>query len=214
MNDNMNILQEIILPIVPFLGIILFLVILLYLLKSGYTDAVYCLLLVMVGGAICLAMVTQSNEVNTKFGNFSQYAFSDMIDDTNGAEVLGLDYKTSKLTLKLASGNIEEYTLTHYPVRITNPESVDEKLSSALYAYLWTSHISSPAIILDWDENTKQMTYKLENNSSYQVVKMGVETFYKPEVQQARNSSRGVMDTLRDIAIGYTFYKATTGGFK
>lgn len=210
----MNILQEIILPIVPFLGIILFLVILLYLLKSGYTDAVYCLLLVMVGGAICLAMVTQSNEVNTKFGNFSQYAFSDMTDDTNGAEVLGLDYKTSKLTLKLASGNIEEYTLTHYPVRITNPESVDEKLSSALYAYLWTSHISSPATILDWDENTKQMTYKLENNSSYQVVKMGVETFYKPEVQQARNSSRGAMDTLRDIAIGYTFYKAITGGFK
>ena len=138
----------------------------------------------------------------------------DKEDDTNGAEVLGLDYKTSKLTLKLASGNIEEYTLTHYPVRITNPESVDEKLSSALYAYLWTSHISSPATILDWDENTKQMTYKLENNSSYQVVKMGVETFYKPEVQQARNSSRGAMDTLRDIAIGYTFYKATTGGFK
>lgn len=138
----------------------------------------------------------------------------DKEDDTNGAEVLGLDYKTSKLTLKLKSGDVKEYILTHYPVRITNPESVDEKLSSALYAYLWTSHISSPATILDWDENTKQMTYKLENNSSYQVVKMGVETFYKPEVQQARNSSRGAMDTLRDIAIGYTFYKATTGGFK
>lgn len=86
-------------------------------------------------------------------------------------------------------------------------------MSSALYAYLWTSHISSPATILDWDENTKQMTYKLENNSSYQVVKMGVETFYKPEVAKSSNS-RGVMDTLRDIAIGYTFYKATTGGFK
>lgn len=137
-----------------------------------------------------------------------------MTDDTNGAEVLGLDYKTSKLTLKLASRNIEEYTLTHYPVRITNPESVDEKLSSALYAYLWTSHISSPATILDWDENTKQMTYKLENNSSYQVVKMGVETFYKPEVQQARGTIRGTMDTLRDMAVGYTFYKAATGGFK
>ena len=174
----------------------------------------YLSLFTMFAVTVCLAMVTQSNEVNTKFGNFSQYAFSDMTDDTNGAEVLGLDYKTSKLTLKLASGNIEEYTLTHYPVRITNPESVDEKLSSALYAYLWTSHISSPATILDWDENTKQMTYKLENNSYYQVVKMGVETFYKPEVQQARNSSRGAMDTLRDIVIGYTFYKATTGGFK
>lgn len=87
-------------------------------------------------------------------------------------------------------------------------------MSSALYAYLWTSHINSPATILDWDENPKQMTYKLENNSSYQVVKMGVETFYKPEIQQARSSSRGAMGTLRDIAIWYTFYKATTGGFK
>ena len=134
-------------------------------------------------------------------------------DDTNGAEVLVLDYKTSKLTLKLASGNIEEYTLTHYPVRITNPESVDEKLSSALYAYLWTSHISSPATILDWDENTKQMTYRLGNSTYNQVVKMGVETFYKPEVQQAR-TTRTTIDTLRDVVIGYTFYKATTGGFK
>lgn len=131
-------------------------------------------------------------------------------DDTNGAEVLGLDYKTSKLTLKLASGNVEEYTLTHYPVRITNPESVDEKLSSALYAYLWTSHISSPATILDWDENTKQMTYRLGNSTYNQVVKMGVESFYKQDVQQARGSS----NALRDALIGYTFYKAVTGGFK
>lgn len=184
-----------------------------------YTDA---LLFGTLGGMFLLSLVVgimfiieiASKYSKGEFGNFSQYAFSDMTDDTNGAEVLELDYKTSKLTLKLASGDIEEYTLTHYPVRITNPESVDEELSSALYAYLWTSHISSPATILDWDENTKQMTYKLENNSSYQVVKMGVESFYKPEVQQARNSSRGAMDTLRDIVIGYTFYKATTGGFK
>lgn len=210
----MNILQEIMLPIAPFIGILLFLSLILFLLKSGNTEVAFFLLVTSFVVVICISILWKSSEVNTKFGNFSQYAFSDMTDDTNGAEVLGLDYKTSKLTLKLASGNIEEYTLTHYPVRITNPESVDEKLSSALYAYLWTSHISSPATILDWDENTKQMTYKLENNSSYQVVKMGVESFYKPEVQQARNSSRGAMDTLRDIAIGYTFYKATTGGFK
>jgi hypothetical protein len=158
----MNIWSEVILPIVPVLGMLLFLILLLVLLKSGYTEVVTFLLFIMFAVTVCLVMITQSNEVNTKFGNFSQYAFSDMTDDTNGAEVLGLDYKTSKLTLKLKSGNIEEYTLTHYPVRITNPESVDEKLSSALYAYLWTSHISSPATILDWDENTKQMTYKLE----------------------------------------------------
>lgn len=206
----MNIWSEIILPIVPFLGMLLFLILLLVLLKSGYMEVVTFLLFTMFAVTVCLVMITQSNEVNTKFGNFSQYAFSDMTDDTNGAEVLGLDYKTSKLTLKLASGNIEEYTLTHYPVRITNPESVDEKLSSALYAYLWTSHISSPATILDWDENTKQMTYRLGNSTYNQVVKMGVESFYKQDVQQARGSS----NALRDALIGYTFYKAVTGGFK
>lgn len=210
----MNIWSEIILPIIPFLGMLLFLILLLALLKSGYTEVVTFLLFTMFAVTVCLVMITQSNEVNTKFGNFSQYAFSDMPDNTDGAEVLGLDYKTSKLTLKLASGNVEEYILTHYPVRITNPESVDGKLSSALYAYLWTSHISSPATILDWDENTKQMTYRLGNSTYNQVVKMGVESFYKQDVQQARGSSRGTMDTLRDIAIGYTFYKATTGGFK
>ena len=207
----MNILQEIILPIIPFLGMILFLAMLLYLLRSGYTEVVYFLLFGMFAVAVCLVMITQSNEVSTKFGNFSQYAFSDMTDDTDGAEVLGLDYKTSKLTLKLASGEVKDYTLTHYPVRITNPESVDEKLSSALYAYLWTSHISTPATILDWNEDTKQMTYKLGNNSSYQVVKMGVESFYKQEVVKSGSSSN---NALRDAIIGYTFYKAVTGGFK
>lgn len=83
----MNILHEIILPIVPLLSIILVLVILLFLLKSGYTEVVTFLLFTMFAVTVCLAMVTQSNEVNTKFGNFSQYAFSDMTDDTNGAEV-------------------------------------------------------------------------------------------------------------------------------
>lgn len=192
----MNILQEIILPIAPFIGILLFLSLILFLLKSGNTEAAFFLLITSFVVVICISILWKSSEVNTKFGNLSQYAFSDIEDDVDGAEVLGLDYKTSKLSLKLKSGNVEEYILTHYPVRITNPESVDGKLSSALYAYLWTSHISSPATILDWDENTKQMTYKLENNSSYQVVKMGVETFYKPKVQQARSSSKGTMDTL------------------
>lgn len=210
----MNILHEIILPVAPFLGILLFLIIILFLLKSGNTEAAFFLMTTAFVVVICISILWKSSEIDTKFENLSQYAFSDIEDDIDGAEVLGLDYKTSKLTLKLKSGDVKEYILTHYPVRITNPESVDEGLSSALYAYLWTSHISSPATILDWDENTKQMTYRLGNNSSYQVVKMGVETFYKPEVQQARSSSRGVMDTLRDIAVGYTFYKAATRGFK
>ena len=130
----MNIWSELILPIVPFLGMLLFLILLLVLLKSGYTEVVTFLLFTMLVVTVCLVMVTHSNEVNT---------------------------------------------LTHYPVRITNPESVDEKLSSALYTYLWTFHISSPATILDWDENTKQMTYRLGNSTYNQVVKMGVESFYK-----------------------------------
>lgn len=209
----MNILQEIILPIALFIGILLFLSLILFLLKSGNTEAAFFLWVTSFVVVICISILWKSSEVGTKFGNLSQYAFSDIEDDVDGAEVLGLDYKTSKLSLKLKSGDVKEYTLTHYPVRITNPESVDEGLSSALYAYLWTSRIESPATILDWDENTKQMTYKLGNSSSYQVVKMGVETFYKPEVARS-GSSRTTMDTLRDVAIGYTFYKAVTGGFK
>ena len=210
----MNILLEIILPIAPYIGILLFLCLMLFLLKSGHTDIAFFLMTVSFILAICIAIGAHSHDIETKFGNISQYAFSDVEDDIDGAEILGLDYKTSKLTLKLKSGDMKEYVLTHYPVRITNPESVDEGLSSALYAYLWTNCIDSPATILDWDETTKRMTYKLGSSSSYQVVKMGVETFYKPEVQQVRNSSRSTMDTLRDIAIGYTFYKAATGGFK
>lgn len=209
----MNILQEIILPIAPFIGILLFLSLILFLLKSGNTEAAFFLLVTSFVVVICISILWKSSEIDTKFGNLSQYAFSDIEDDVDGAEVLGLNYKTGKLSLKLKSGDVKEYTLTHYPVRITNPESVDEGLSSALYAYLWTSRIESPATILDWDENTKQMTYKLGNSSSYQVVKMGVETFYKPEVARS-GSSRTTMDTLRDVAIGYTFYKAVTGGFK
>lgn len=67
----MNIWSEIILPIVPFLGMLLFLILLLVLLKSGYTEVVTFLLFTMFAVTVCLAMVTQSNEVNTKFGNFS-----------------------------------------------------------------------------------------------------------------------------------------------
>lgn len=206
----MNILSEIIMPIAPFLGILLFLIIILFLLKSGNTEAAFFLMTTAFVVVICISILWKSSEIDTKFGNLSQYAFSDIEDDIDGVEVLGLDYKTSKLTLKLKSGDVKEYILTHYPVRITNPESVDEGLSSALYAYLWTSRIESPATILDWDESTKQMTYRLGNSTYNQVVKMGVESFYKQDVQQARGSS----NALRDALIGYTFYKAATGGFK
>lgn len=152
----MNILQEIILPIAPFIGILLFLSLILFLLKSGNTEAAFFLLITSFVVVICISILWKSSEIDTKFGNFSQYAFSDIEDDIDGAEVLGLDYKTSKLTLKLKSGDMKEYTLTHYPVRITNPESVDEGLSSALYAYLWTNCIESPATIVDWDKTTNK----------------------------------------------------------
>ena len=210
----MNMLLEIVLPIAPYIGMLLFLCFILILLKTGNTDVAFFLMTMFFIIAVCVVIGTHSYDVDTKFGNISQYAFSDIEDDINGAEVLGLDYKTSKLTLKLKSGDVKEYILTHYPVRITNPESVDKGLSSALYAYLWTNRIEPPATILDWDENTKQMTYKLGNNSSYQVVKMGVETFYKLTEQRQQGSNGSGTNAIRDAMIGYTFYKAVTGGFK
>jgi len=66
----MNIWSEIILPIIPFLGVLLFLILLLALLKSGYTEVVTFLLFGTFAVTVCLVMITQSNEVNTKFGNF------------------------------------------------------------------------------------------------------------------------------------------------
>lgn len=149
-----------------------------------------------------------------KFKDISQYAESEVADEINGATVLGFDYETNKLILKSASGELKEYTLSSYPVEVTNPESVDKGISSALYAHLWSSKISKPAIILDWDDSNKLLTYKLENSDSNQVIKLGVETFYKPTEQRQQGSGGSGNNAIRDAMIGYTFYRAVTGGFK
>lgn len=54
----MNIWSEILLPIVPFLGMLLFLILLLVLLESGYTEVVTFLLFTMFAVTVCLVMVT------------------------------------------------------------------------------------------------------------------------------------------------------------
>ena len=102
----MDILQEIILPIISYLGILLFLSLMLFLLKSGHTDIAFFLMTMSFIISICVAIGAHSYDVDVKFGNLSQYVFSDVEDDIDGAEVLGLDYKTSKLSLKLKSKSI------------------------------------------------------------------------------------------------------------
>jgi hypothetical protein len=116
------------------------------------------------------------------FNNLAQYT-KDQIsnEEIKGFKVLGLNYKTSKVTVKLPSGGVKEYTLTHYPVDIQNPEAVDDKISSEFYAYLWKNKISSPIRLVNWEEGTKSLTYKGTYESSLYKVKLGFDGFYKPQ---------------------------------
>ena len=116
------------------------------------------------------------------FNNLTQYT-KDQIsnEEIKGFKVLGLNYKTSKVTVKLPSGGVKEYTLTHYPVDIQNPEAVDDKISSEFYAYLWKHKISSPIRLVNWEEGTKSLTYKETYESSLYKVKLGFDGFYKPQ---------------------------------
>jgi len=116
------------------------------------------------------------------FNNLAQYT-KDQIsnEEIKGFKVLGLNYKTSKVTVKLPSGGVKEYTLTHYPVDIQNPEVVDDKISSDFYAYLWKNKISSPIRLVNWEEGTKSLTYKETYESSLYKVKLGFDGFYKPQ---------------------------------
>lgn len=116
------------------------------------------------------------------FNNLAQYT-KDQIsnEEINGFKVLGLNYKTSKVTVKLPSGGVKEYTLTHYPVDIQNPEAVNDKISSEFYAYLWKNKISSPIRLVNWEEGTKSLTYKETYESSLYKVKLGFDGFYKPQ---------------------------------
>lgn len=116
------------------------------------------------------------------FNNLAQYT-KDQIsnEEIKGFKVLGLNYKTSKVTVKLPSGGVKEYTLTHYPVDIRNPEAVDDKISSEFYAYLWKNKISSPIRLVNWEEGTKSLTYRETYESSLYKVKLGFDGFYKPQ---------------------------------
>ena len=116
------------------------------------------------------------------FNNLAQYT-KDQIsnEEIKGFKVLGLNYKTSKVTVKLPSGGVKEYTLTHCPVDIQNPEAVDDKISSEFYAYLWKNKISSPIRLVNWEEGTKSLTYKETYESSLYKVKLGFDGFYKPQ---------------------------------
>lgn len=116
------------------------------------------------------------------FNNLAQYT-KDQIsnEEIKGFKVLGLNYKISKVTVKLPSGGVKEYTLTHYPVDIQNPEAVDDKISSEFYAYLWKNKISSPIRLVNWEEGTKSLTYKETCESSLYKVKLGFDGFYKPQ---------------------------------
>ena len=116
------------------------------------------------------------------FNNLAQYT-KDQIsnEEIKGFKVLGLNYKTSKVTVKLPSGEVKEYTLTNYPVDIQNPEAVDDKISSEFCAYLWKNKISSPIRLVNWEEGTKSLTYKETYESSLYKVKLGFDGFYKPQ---------------------------------
>ena len=114
------------------------------------------------------------------FNNLAQYT-KDQIsnEETKGFKVLGFNYKTNKVTIELPSGEEKEYTLTHYPVDIQNPEVVDDEISSDFYAYLWKNKISSPIRIVNWEDGTKSLTYKKTHESSLYKIKLGFDGFYK-----------------------------------
>lgn len=196
------------------LAIILYIVFILVLVKSKNIGVAALINVVIMLIFMAFASIKSDNDTERKFKDISQYIDSEVTDKITGATILGFDYETNKLILKSSSGEIQEYTLSHYPVEATNPESVDKEISSALYAYLWSSKMSKPATILDWDDSNKLLTYKLENSDSNQVIKLGVETFYKPTEQKQQGSSGNSANVIRDAMIGYTFYKAVTGGFK
>lgn len=193
---------------------VLYIIFVMFLIKSDHSGAALLITICMMLTFMTFTTIKSDNDTERKFKDISQYTNLEVTGEINGATVLGFDYETNKLTLKSASGEIKEYTLTHYPVDVTNPGSVDKVISSALYAYLWSSKISNPATILDWDDSNKLLTYKLENSDSNQVIKLGVETFYKPTEQKQQRSSGNSTNTVRDAMIGYTFYKAVTGGIK
>ena len=114
------------------------------------------------------------------FNNLAQYTKDQISNkEIKGFRVLGLNYKTNKVTLRLPSGEVKEYTLTNYPVDIQNPEVVDDKISSDFYAYLWNNKIASPVRLINWEDGTKSLTYKKAYESQLYKIKLGFDGFYK-----------------------------------
>lgn len=114
------------------------------------------------------------------FNNLAQYTKDQISNkEIKGFRVLGLNYKTNKVTLRLPSGEVKEYTLTNYPVDIQNPEVVDDKISSDFYAYLWNNKIASPVKLINWEDGTKSLTYKKAYESQLYKIKLGFDGFYK-----------------------------------
>lgn len=116
------------------------------------------------------------------FNNLAQYT-KDQIsnEEIKGFKVLGFNYKTNRLTVKLPSGKLKEYTLTNYPVDIQNPEVVGDEISSDFYAYLWNNKIASPVKLINWEEGTKSLTYKKDYENSLYKIKLGFDGFYKSQ---------------------------------
>lgn len=121
-------------------------------------------------------------KTTSMFNNLAQYTKDQVSnEEIKGFKVLGFNYKTNKLTVRLLSGRVKEYTLTSYPVDIQNPEAVDDKISSEFYAYLWKNKISSPIRLINWEEGTKSLTYKKDYESSPYKIKLGFDGFYKSQ---------------------------------
>lgn len=162
---------------------------------------VFSLALVVVAGVVVYISQTKDNDVplfifvftlfvslvaigytgtTSMFNNLAQYT-KDQIsnEEIKRFKVLGFNYKTNKVTVELPSGEEKEYTLTHYPVNIQNPEVVDDEISSDFYAYLWNNRISSPIKLVNWEEGTKSLTYKKTYESTLHKIKLGFDGFYK-----------------------------------
>lgn len=148
----------------------------------GNTKSNYIPISILTLSLFVSLVVIGYTRTTSMFNNLAQYT-KDQIsnEEIKGFKVLGLNYKTSKVTVKLPSSGVKEYTLTHYPVDIQNPEAVDDKISSEFYAYLWKNKISSPIRLVNWEEGTKSLTYKETYESSLYKVKLGFDGFYKPQ---------------------------------
>lgn len=110
------------------------------------------------------------------------YSISDSVSpkELEGSILKEYDYKTNKIKLKLASGELKEYTVTKAPLKVLNPEVVDDKIVSDLYVYMW-EHIeyrNSNIRIVDWNPETKVLVVEGYRNRISKLIH-GIDGFYK-----------------------------------